>query len=59
MVVDDAPVPCFYCDADLREVWDIDGCARCGFYFDGDHLSELRKEDLDILRQEYERSCHN
>lgn len=52
---------CFHCGGDLRDTWNADGCGRCGFYFDGEHLEEGRRAELDELQRKYEitRTSHS
>ena len=45
---------CPYCEADLRETWGDGGCTRCGFYFDADHVSVDRREELEQIREEFD-----
>lgn len=44
---------CPGCGNDLRETFEKGGCTICGFYFDGDHLSDNRRTELDRRRDEY------
>jgi len=51
-----AAAACPRCGNDLRETFDEGGCTTCGFYFDGEHLSDDRQAELNRRYDEYDDS---
>jgi hypothetical protein len=45
---------CPRCGNDLRETFDEGGCSTCGFHFDGGHLSDNRRAELNRRHDEYD-----
>lgn len=44
---------CPGCGNDLRETFEKGGCITCGFYFDGNHLSDDRRTELNQRQDDY------
>lgn len=46
---------CPDCGGWLSDTWTGFGCGRCGFFFDGDHLTSKQIEQLEEIQENYER----